>query len=123
MQVEITTVVTLGEDGQVIASKTTWRMLGQDNSLGTAAQQLLARVARSGPPGGEQITTGPQLRGGASEINACRAYADKLGLSRQHLDDGLGKHNAARVLEVLRWMLAKSPRNPAALFWSVLGRQ
>lgn len=122
MRIRLELVVEIDQAGKALAKVAGWKVIDHDESLGSAVSQVFAGLV---PIQGVSPTTpleGEQPRGSAREIAVARMHADRVGVTREDLELACRKHNAARVIEVLQWMSRQQPRNPAAMFWSVLAK-
>lgn len=122
MRIRLILTVEIDKEGKATSKVEGWKVVDLDESLGSAIDQAFAQLVPTKPVEHVAQVEEVRPRGNARELAAARLFADRVGLKRDDLDLAVKQHNVARVVEVLQWMSRQTPRNPAAMFWSVLGK-
>jgi hypothetical protein len=122
MRIRLTLTIDIDREGKATSKVEGWKVVDLDESLGSAVSQMFGQLVVAKPVVSEAAAGPERPRGGATDLAVARMWADRVGLKRDDLDQGVAKYNVARVIEVMQWMSRQQPRNPAAMFWNVLGK-
>jgi hypothetical protein len=129
MRIEIINRISIDTETGVIKSHATWRIEGQDKTLGPAmtqvvnqlrekADQMTAAAADDPPPPGERPIGSPPAR--------AQHLAGLVRVSVDDLTEAIRTRPMGRILEVLEWMKEKMKTTkiqlPSRLFWTLVNK-